>query len=258
MILDEIVKAKKVVLVETKERFPLKEVEFQAGKAPAPCDFTATLKGSRIKIIAEIKKASPSKGLITVDFNAKQTARIYAENGAAAISVLTETQYFLGSMAYLDTVKQALAGRPIPVLRKDFLFEPYQIFESRAHQADAVLLIAAILPPALLKELLDLAHGMQMQALVEVHNEKELEVALQSDAGIIGINNRDLATFKVDITTTQKLRQLIPPGKIVVSESGIKNQADMDRMKAWGVDAVLIGEAFMAAPDIAAKLRELL
>jgi len=258
MILDEIIKAKKVELAETKKRLPLKKVEILAGKAPAPRDFTAALKGSRIKIIAEIKKASPSKGMISTDFNPAQTARIYAENGAAAISVLTETQYFLGSMAYLDTVKQALAGRPIPVLRKDFLFEPYQIFESRAHQADVVLLIAAILPPVLLKELLDLAHGMQMQALVEVHNEKELEVALQGDAGIIGINNRDLATFKVDITTTQKLRQLIPPGKIVVSESGIKNRADMDRMKAWGVDAVLIGETFMAAPDIAAKLRELL
>jgi indole-3-glycerol phosphate synthase len=258
MILDDIVKAKKVELAETKKQFSMKEVEIIAGKVPAPRDFAAALKGSCIKIIAEIKKASPSKGLISAGFNPEQTARAYAENGAAAVSVLTETQYFLGKLAYLDTVKQTLAGHALPVLRKDFLFEPYQIIESRAHQADAVLLIAAVLPPALLKELLDITHGLQMEALVEVHNEKELEIALQSNAGIIGINNRDLATFKVDITTTKKLRQLIPPAITVVSESGIKNRADMDRMRLWGVDAVLIGEALMTAPDIAAKLRELL
>ncbi len=257
MILDEIIKAKKQELGETKTKLSLKEVEIQAHEATVPLDFTASLKGERIKIIAEIKKASPSRGLIAADFDPVRTAQVYTENGVAAISVLTETRYFQGSLTYLDTVKQTLAGYRIPVLRKDFLFEPYQVFESRAHRADAVLLIAAILTPSLLGELLAVVHQLGMKALVEIHNEKELDTALKSNAAIIGINNRDLTTFQVDITTTEKLRRLIPPEKIVVSESGIKNRADMERMQQWGVDAVLIGEALMAAPDIAAKMKEL-
>ncbi len=257
MILDEIIKAKKQELGETKTKLSLKEVEIQAHEATVPLDFTASLKGERIKIIAEIKKASPSRGLIAADFNPVRTAQVYTENGVAAISVLTETRYFQGSLTYLDTVKQMLAGYRIPVLRKDFLFEPYQVFESRAHRADAVLLITAILTPSLLGELLAVVHQLGMKALVEIHNEKELDTALKSNAAIIGINNRDLTTFQVDITTTEKLRRLIPPEKIVVSESGIKNRADMERMQQWGVDAVLIGEAFMATPNIAAKMREL-
>jgi indole-3-glycerol phosphate synthase len=258
MILDDIVNAKKQELAETKQRFSLKEVEKQAGRTPAPRDFAAVLKGSRPRIIAELKKASPSKGLLAADFRPEQTALVYAENGAAAISVLTEAKFFLGSLIYMDSVRQALGEHGLPVLRKDFLFEPYQVFESRSHHADAVLLIAAILPPALLREMLELVRDLKMKALVEIHNEEELENALQCGAGIIGINNRDLATFKVDITTTQKLRKLIPPEITVVSESGIKNRSDMNLMRQWGVDAVLIGEAFMAAPDIAAKMKELL
>lgn len=257
MILDDIVNNKRLALAETKKQMPLKEVQIQAAKIPAPYDFAAALKGSRIKVIAELKKASPSKGLIAADFNLERTARIYAENGAAAISVLTEAKYFLGNLAYLDTVRQTMGKLTLPILRKDFLFDPYQIYESRAHQADAVLLITAILPPALLRELLGLVHELKMKALVEVHNETELNTALECKAGIIGINNRDLATFTVDITTTQRLRKLIPPEITLVSESGIKTRQDMVEMEKWGVDAVLIGEALMAAPDIAAKMREL-
>jgi indole-3-glycerol phosphate synthase len=258
MILDDIVKDKKQELAAAKKQRPLSEMEKQAARQPQPYDLAAALSGGPVKLIAEIKKASPSKGLITADFDPIRTAGIYAGNGASAISVLTEVKYFQGNLAYLDMVKTALHDRKIPVLRKDFLFEPYQIIESRAHQADAVLLIAAILPQTLLKELLDLTHGLRMKALVEVHNREEMETALRCQAGIIGINNRDLKTFKVDITNTKKLCRLIPEGKTVVSESGILNRYDMEQLRKWGVNAVLIGEALMTATNVAAKMRELL
>ena len=210
-----------------------------------------------MKLIAEVKKASPSRGVICADFDPVRIARIYAENGASAISVLTETRHFQGSMNYLRDIKSALGSRCPPLLRKDFITDPYQIYQSRAYGADSLLLIAAILKPEELISLLKLSHGLGMRCLVEVHNEAEVGVAIKSNAGIIGINNRDLTTFRVDLTTTGRLRPLIPAGRIVVSESGIKDRNDVEMLKEWGVNAVLIGEALMSAPDIAARMKEL-
>ncbi len=210
-----------------------------------------------MKLITEVKKASPSRGVICSDFDPVKIARTYAENGASAISVLTETRHFQGSMNYLRDIKSALGSRCPPLLRKDFIIDPYQIYQSRAYGADSLLLIAAILKPEELTSLLKLSHGLGMNCLVEVHNEAEVGVAMKSNAGIIGINNRDLTTFRVDLTTTGRLRPLIPAGRIVVSESGIKDRNDVEMLKEWGVNAVLIGEALMSAPDIAARMKEL-
>ena len=258
MILDEIIANKKLELAEAKRRLPLAEVEKLAMERPAPNDFAAPLTGDRIRLIAEVKKASPSKGLISASFEPLKVARIYASNGAAAISVLTESKYFLGSLTDLDGIGHALGAKRPPLLRKDFLFDPYQILESRAHGADALLLIAAVLRRTQLRELVNLTHSLDMKCLVEVHTESELDVALSCDARVIGINNRDLKTFDVDLGTTERLRPRIPRDKVIVSESGIKTRADMDRLRACGVDAVLIGEALMTAPDIAARIKELL
>ena len=258
MILDDIVANKRMELEKTAERVPLSEVrELSRHRAPAK-DFASALRGDDINIIAEVKKASPSKGLICADFDPVSIARVYAANGAAAISVLTESKYFQGDIRYLDDLQASLGTDGPPLLRKDFIFDPYQIYEARAHGADAILLIAAVLPPAALVELIDLTHALGMEALVEVHNEKEMGAALSCDCRVIGINNRDLKTFKVDITTTERLSKLVTTGKIVVSESGITTRADVKRLRGCGVDAVLVGEALMSAPDVPAKMKELL
>ncbi|MDO8687547.1 MAG: indole-3-glycerol phosphate synthase TrpC, partial [Dehalococcoidales bacterium] len=208
--------------------------------------------------IAEVKKASPSKGIIRADFDPVAIARVYAANGAAAISVLTESKYFQGSLNYLKDIRDALGDKKIPLLRKDFIFDPYQVYEARAYGADSLLLIVAMLTPEKLKELLELSHRLKMMCLVEVHNEAELKVALNYEASIIGINNRDLNTFETDLTTTERLRPLIPADRLVVSESGIKDHSDMEKLGRLGVDAVLIGESLMASDNIAAKMKELL
>jgi indole-3-glycerol phosphate synthase len=224
---------------------------------PPPVDFASVLRGDGIKLIAEVKKASPSRGVIRADFDPVEIAQIYANNGASAISVLTESKYFQGSLNHLRDIKTAL-GKTLPLLRKDFIFDPYQVYESRACGADSLLLIVAILAPQPLAELIGLTRQLGMECLVEVHNEAELEIALKSSARIIGVNNRDLSTFTVDINTTRHLRPLIPADRTVVSESGIKDRDDMARLRQWGADAVLVGEALMSAPDIAAKMKELL
>jgi indole-3-glycerol phosphate synthase len=258
MILDRIVADNRQDLEARKGGFPLKAMKKAAADQPPPLDFASALRGDRIKLIAEVKKASPSRGVIRHDFNPVEIARTYAANGASAISVLTEIKHFQGSLDYLKAIKDALGDRRIPLLRKDFIYEPYQVYESRAYGADCLLLIVAILTPEKLKELLNLSHELNMNCLVEVHNEAELEVALDSSARIIGINNRDLTTFDVDLATTERLRPLIPKDRIVVSESGIKDSDDMKKLQKWGVDAVLIGEALMSATDIAKKMEELL
>ena len=258
MILDEIVAHTTAELCLRKERVPLAEVKRQALLQPPALSFSRALSGAAVGIIAEVKKASPSKGVICRDFDPVEIARIYAASGASAISVLTEEKYFLGSLAYLKAIRDDLGSKRPPLLRKDFIIDPYQVYESRANGADALLLIAAILTPDKLKELLDLSHELGMECLVEVHNENEVEIALSAGAGIIGINNRDLKTFDVDIRTTERLRPLIPPDRLVVSESGIRGRDDMQKMKQWGVNAVLIGEALVSAPDIGAKMKELL
>ena len=258
MILDNIVADGKLELDERKRIVPLSEIEMAAREQSPPLDFAAALKGEHIQLIAEVKKASPSRGIIRADFNPAEIAAIYADNGASAISVLTETKYFQGSIDYLRVIRSALGSRQLPLLRKDFIFDPYQIYEARAYGADALLLIVAMLMPEQLTELLGLSRELGMSCLVEVHKEAELEIALDSGTGIIGINNRDLDTFNVDLATTERLRPLIPRNRITVSESGIKNRSDMEKLKTWGIDAALIGEALMAAPDIAGKMKELL
>ncbi len=258
MILDEIAAATRRQLEQIKRAVPLDKLKKQAKGQPPPRDLASSLRGEGIKLIAEVKKASPSRGVIRADFSPVQIARTYAENGAAAISVLTETGYFQGSLNHLKNIREALAEKCPPLLRKDFILDPYQIYQSRAYGADSLLLIVAILTPEKLKTLLNLSHELGMSCLVEVHHEAELETALKSGARIIGINNRDLTTFKVDLTTTERLRPLIPVDRIVVSESGIKTRGDIARLKLLGVNAVLIGEALMSAPDIAASMKELL
>jgi len=258
MILDQIVADNLQELEARKPGFPLEELQRVALKQPSPLDFAPALRGSRIQLIAEVKKASPSRGIIRPDFNPVEIARTYASNGASAISVLTEARYFQGSLNHLKDIRNALGNKGLPLLRKDFIGDPYQVYESRAYGADSLLLMVAILTPEKLEELLGLSHELNMSCLVEVHNEAELEIALRSGARIIGINNRDLQTFTVDLTVTERLRPFIPPDRIVVSESGIKDGMDMENMRKWGVDAVLIGESLMAAPDIAAKMKELL
>ncbi len=258
MILDRIVADNKQELEARKVKLPLEKLREMAQEQSLPLDFAAALHGEKIKLIAEVKRASPSKGIISQDFKPVQVAMAYADNGVSAISVLTESRYFQGSLDYLRDIRKALKKKPLPLLRKDFITDPYQVYEARAYGADALLLIVAILSPEKLEELLGLSHQLKMSCLVEVHNEAELETALKSRAKVIGINNRDLNTFDVDLSTTERLRPLIPPGRIVVSESGIKDRNDMARLRKWGVDAVLIGESLMSAADIGAKIKELL
>ena len=257
MVLDRILARSLLELEARKRSQPLVKLREAALGQPPPLDFSSALRGERVQLIAEVKKASPSRGVIRPDFNPVEIARTYAGNGAAAISVLTETEYFQGSLDYLREIRNAL-GSSLPLLRKDFICEPYQVYESRAYGADSVLLIVAILDPDRLKELLQLTHQLNMSCLVEVHNETELETALNSGAGIIGLNNRDLRTLAVDMAVTQRLRPLIPPDRVVVSESGIRSRSDIEKLRSWGVDAVLVGESLMSAPDIAARMKELL
>ena len=234
------------------------EMRHLALSQPPPLDLALALKGEGVSLIAEVKKASPSRGVIRADFDPVAIAGSYASSGGAAISVLTESNYFQGSLDYLRDINRALGGKRPPLLRKDFILEPYQVYQSRAYGADSLLLIAAILTPQELRELLCLSDELGMRCLVEIHSQSELNMALKSGADIIGINNRDLETFNLDINTTRRLRPLIPKGKIAVSESGIKGRGDMKKMREWGVDAVLVGEWLMAAEDVTLRVKELL
>lgn len=257
MILDDIVADKRKELVQTKAETPLRELEVRISQQNAPLDFGGVLCGDGVSIIAEVKKASPSKGLLCPAFDPVRLARAYAEGRAAAISVLTEVNYFQGSLDYLRQIKDALGAARLPLLRKDFIFDPYQVYEARAYGADAVLLIATILEDSQLEGLIALVRALGMQSLVEIHDDDELARVLRGSAGIIGINNRDLRTFEVDINTTARLRSLIPPDRITVSESGISRREDIEQLREWGINAVLIGEALVTADDVIARLREL-
>ena len=252
--LEEIVRCKKVEIKLHKKQRPLKELRNR--RQHRKRDFAAAIAKKGLNIIAEVKKASPSKGVIREDFNYLQIADIYEKNGASAISVLTEEKYFKGSLCFLSEItKQA----KVPVLRKDFIIDSYQIYESKYFGADAILLIAALLDKTTLKKFLGLARKLGLACLVEVHNKEELECALECKPEIIGINNRNLKTFKVDINTTLDLIPLIPSGQsIIVSESGIHGAKDVRRLKKAGVNAVLIGESLMRAGNIGRKLKEFL
>lgn len=256
-ILDQILDAKRRELARQKREQSLSEMQRGAMATPLPLNLSGALMGPGVRLVAECKKASPSRGLLSPSYDPAALARTYAENGAAAISVLTEVDHFQGSLEHLRQVKEAVNGMGVPVLRKDFIFDPYQVYEARAFGADAILLIVAVLEPERLKELLEVARSLWVQALVEVHGEKELEVALEAGAEVIGINHRDLRTFQMDMGLAERLRPLIPKGKVVVAESGIQGKQDVARMKKAGVNAVLVGEALVTAPDVAAKVREL-
>ncbi len=256
-ILEQIAAETRENLARTIQEMPIVELERKIAARPAPLDFAAALRGKTVRIIAEIKRASPSRGPIRPDCDAAATALIYARNGAAAISVLTEPRHFKGCLDDLVKAKEAIEGYTIPLLRKDFILEPYQIYQARACGADCVLLIVALLSPTRLKELIEVSSKLGMSCLIEVHNEPELSTALEADAGIVGINNRDLRTFRVDPAVSERLAPLIPDSTIKVSESGITTIADIERMQTLGIDAVLIGEALISSPDIASRLKEM-
>lgn len=257
MFLDEILNYKKRRVEEQKQKKPLEVLEKEIQLAPARRDFAKALRRARCqnqrgaKIIAEIKRASPSRGVIRNDVDPVDIARMYETGGADAISVLTEDKYFMGDDALLKRVKEAVS---CPVLRKDFILDGYQLYQSKALGADAVLLIVAVVGRKL-KELYGLAKSLELECLVEVHDENELEIALESGAEIIGINNRDLKSLAVDLKTTERLVKLIPGHTIKVSESGIKTAEDIRKLQALGVDAFLIGESLMAADDMVGRLR---
>ena len=240
---------------------PLAQVKAFARLAPPALDFAAALTAEPgASLIAEVKRASPSKGVIAREWDPEQIAETYARNGAAAISCLTDSRFFQGKLEYLTAIKERLReiGRAAPVLRKDFIYHEYQVYEARMAGADAILLIVGVLGDNDLRELRELAESLGMAALVEVHDEAETERALKSGARIIGVNNRDLRTFQVDIETTGRLRKLIPPDKILVGESGIRTSEDVQRMAAMGCDAILVGETFCKLPQAqrAAKVKE--
>ena len=253
-ILDKIVAYKKKEVKSAKRATPLASLKERVVQQK-PLDFATAIRGKGLKLIAEVKKASPSKGVLCNDFRPVEIAMAYAQNGAAAISVLTEEKYFQGSIKYLAAIREKVN---IPLLRKEFIFDEYQIYESAAYGADAILLITAMLEKETLEAFLRLSESLKLGCLVEVHNEDELFKALLAGAKIIGINNRDLNTFKVDTNTTRRLRMLIPMENIVVSESGISNKDDIKKMKECRVDAVLVGEALVTAKDIPAKMKELM
>lgn len=256
MILDEIAEKTRERIDEKARQIPLSEVRRIAENMPKNGDFPfrKALAADGIAFICEVKKASPSKGVIAEDFPYLQIAREYELVGAAAISCLTEPFWFKGSDDYLREIAQNVH---IPVLRKDFTISEYMIYEAKVLGASAVLLICAILSESELREYLSLAHSLGMSALVEAHNESEIETAVKIGAEIIGVNNRDLRTFSVDTGNSAHLRELVPRDRIFVSESGIKSAADVKKLREIGVNAVLIGETLMRAPDKQAKLNEL-
>ena len=256
MILDDIVAYKRDELDARKRDVPLSELTDRTLYRAAPPDFLDALKTwTGRRIIAEVKKASPSKGVIRADFDPLDIARGYHTAGAAAASVLTDKKFFQGSLEYLSSIRSRV---PIPLLRKDFLFDEYQVHEARAFGASAILLIVAILDDRQLVDLARVADALGMDCLIEVHDEQERDRALAAGATLLGINNRDLRTFHTTIETTERLVPGIPDDVFVVSESGLSSAAQLARLEAQSVGAFLIGETFMAAADPAAALRSLL
>ncbi len=256
MILDRIVAHKKKEVEENKARVPLSKLKDIVREREAR-SFAKVLRDTEgVSLIAEIKKASPSKGLIRADFNPAEIARIYSEAGAKAISILTDQEFFMGEPEYLRIVSSITH---LPVLRKDFIIDSYQLYEANVWGADAVLLIMAILSDTEFKELFNIAENLGLECLVEVHTEEELGRALSLGAEIIGINNRDLQTFKTSLETTFQLKEKITdPRIVIVSESGINTRDDVTRLRHHGIHAMLVGEALMRENDIARKVSELI
>ena len=270
-ILDRIVADNREELEHRKQQEPVESLKRRIGELDEQWSLMRAILegprgphagGKRVQLIAEIKKASPSKGRLVAVLEHRAMARTYTIGGAAGISVVTERKHFQGDVQWLLDCRVSMkgyypGGRPA-MLRKDFLFDEYHLWEARGYGADAVLLIVAILEDAQLRDLIAQARELEMDALVEVHDEAQVERALRAGAELIGINNRDLHTFDVDLATTERLRPLIPDDKVVVSESGISNRADVERLADCGVHAILVGEALMTAPDVREKMREFL
>jgi indole-3-glycerol phosphate synthase len=255
-ILSKIVRAKRQRLERSKMRVPDAIVKHMAAAAPQAPSFRDALQSARrVRVIAEAKKASPSKGVFSTDFSATRLGSAYAEAGASAISVVTEEDFFQGDLGWIGQIREVCA---LPVLRKDFIYDPWQVYETRAAGASAILLIAAMLGTDELRELIVLANRTGLDPLVEVHDEVELREALDAGANIIGVNNRNLKTFEVDVDTSRRLGRLIPASCLFVVESGIRNRADIDGLLEAGADAFLIGETLIASADPGAALRGLL
>ncbi len=251
-LLDYIMQWKRQELPKRMARMPLEDVKALAHVTPPARSLARALtREPGVSLIAEVKRASPSKGLIARDWDPLLIAETYAENGAAAISCLTDERFFQGKLEYLTGIRERLRERKleVPVLRKDFLFHEYQIYEARMAGADAVLLIAAILGDRELHRLLERTQELGMEALVEVHTPEEARRALAAGARLIGVNNRDLRTFQVDLETTARVRSVLPPDVILVGESGIRDEADVGRMAAMGCHAILVGETFCRLPQ---------
>lgn len=253
MILDDIVARKRIQLQEEAALVPLAELERLALKAPAPLDFEAAIRRAGVSVIAEVKKASPSKGLIAADFRPVETAKAYIAGGTDCISVLTERHFFQGSDEVLMQVRAAVG---VPILRKDFLLEERQVIEARAIGADAILLIASILDDATIRRLFLLAEDLGMATLMEAHTTEEAKRLVQAGGRIIGINNRNLSTFAVDLGTFGRVRGVIPASCAAVAESGIHTAKDVRRLREDGCDAVLVGESLMRSGDPAGILME--
>ena len=260
-ILDEIMRYHRAQLPKVMRGVPLSDLRALCSIASDPVDFVAALRHKGVGLIAECKKASPSRGLMVPNYDAAQLATQYARAGASAISVLTDGRHFQGSLEDLRDVREAMDahanGRNVPVLRKDFIFHEYHIYEARAAGADAVLLIGAVLGAADMAALLQVTHELGMNALVEVHTREELEKVLPLKPRVVGINNRNLQTFEVDFENTARLRKLIPEDLVVVAESGIKSGEDVQRMADIGVDAILVGESLVRSKDPFAATKEL-
>src|SRR5713101_49139 len=258
MFLDRIISQTRIDLEQRKRIVPFEEQQRLAYTQSAPRDLLQSLKvpsKSRIGLIAEVKRASPSKGKFALDVDPVELGRIYAANGATAISVLTEPHFFLGSFDYLAAIKQAVN---VPVLCKDFIIDEYQVYEARAWGADAILLICAILDDNRMRHLLKVAHDLRMRCLVEVHTAHEAQRAVSAGAVIIGVNSRDLVTFQMNPYLTRELRPLIPKDRVVVAESGIHSAADARRLARYDIQAMLVGESLVVSQDRAAQMRSLL
>jgi len=255
MFLQKILEHKKQEMADRKALLPLSELKRRLEETPVPLDFEGAIRSRQGALIAEVKRSSPSRGRIREDFDPTAIARVYAESGAAAVSVLTDRRFFEGHDSFLLQVRSSIS---IPLLRKDFIIDPYQVYETRFLGGDAILLIARALDPGLLEEFLRISSELGLSSLVEIHDEADLEKAVFSGARMIGINNRDLSTFATDLETSIRLAPLLPKGITVISESGIRSRGDLERLKAAGVHGFLVGETLMAARDIAGKIRELL
>ncbi len=258
-ILQKIIEYKLEELKSIKSALPLAELRARFDDLPPCRGFLAALEqrcaSGGTAIIAEVQKGSPSKGVIRADFDPLAIASVYAMNGATCLSVLTDEHFFLGKLEYLTEIRKVV---DIPLLRKDFIFDPYQIYHARAAGADAILLIAAMLDLPRLRKFAHMARDLGMDVLLEVHDEDELEMAIETGVRLIGINNRNLRTFVTELATTERLAPVAPRDRVVVAESGINSREDIDRLKSAGASAFLIGESLMREPDIGGKLRELL